>query len=239
MRMDEEKLNLYQKMALIRKSVDVVKKNKKGFNYKYTSIEDILAKVTVSMEKYNVSLIPRCVSGTSVVSPYNYQKTKIDKTGKQYEEQVNEIIVQTEVLYTWINNDNPTEFIEVPWFVVGSQADPAQALGSGLTYGQRQFLINYFQIAQPEDDVDSYRAKQRAAEEEQEALIAQAITEEIHTAVTGHLENHPKDRAKITEIVKKYDKKSNYFNIKSPKEAAKLLEELKEVFEEKEENNGV
>ena len=37
-----EQLNIYQKLAKIRKMTEVIVKNKKGFNYKYTSIDEIL-----------------------------------------------------------------------------------------------------------------------------------------------------------------------------------------------------
>ena len=39
-------LNLYQKLAKIRKMTEVIQKNKRGYNYKYTSIDEILARVT-------------------------------------------------------------------------------------------------------------------------------------------------------------------------------------------------
>ena len=55
--MEEEKLNLIQKLAKIRSISDVAKKDKKGFNYTYTDITEILAKVTAGMKKYNVSLL--------------------------------------------------------------------------------------------------------------------------------------------------------------------------------------
>lgn len=53
-----EELNLQQKLAKIRKMTEVIQKNKKGFNYRYTSIDEILARVTAGMNKYNVSLYP-------------------------------------------------------------------------------------------------------------------------------------------------------------------------------------
>lgn len=57
-----------------------------------------------------------------------------------------------------MNDDNPEERIEVPWFIAGSQADPAQAVGSGLTYGLRQFLMQSFQIATLDgEDPDDWR----------------------------------------------------------------------------------
>ena len=42
-----EEMNLYQKLAKIRKQVEVIRKNKKGFNYSYVSDDEILARVSV------------------------------------------------------------------------------------------------------------------------------------------------------------------------------------------------
>lgn len=139
--MAEEVLNLQQKLSKIRKMTEVIQKNRKGFNYKYTSIDEILARVTAGMNKYNVSLIPSIVPGSESVEPYTYCKTKFTKDGQQYEEKNNEFTAKAGIVYTWVNDDDPTDRIDVPWFIAGSQADPAQAVGSGLTYGLRQFLI--------------------------------------------------------------------------------------------------
>ena len=72
--MAEEVLNLYQKLAKIRKMTEVIQKNKRGYNYKYTSIDEILARVTAGMEKYHVSLIPKFEQNTAVIVPNNYEK---------------------------------------------------------------------------------------------------------------------------------------------------------------------
>lgn len=89
-----EQLNLLQKLAKIRKMTEVIKKNKKGFNYKYTSVDEILARVTAGMDKYGVSLIPKITPGSEVVLPYHYTKTRATKNGEVYEENINEIITQ-------------------------------------------------------------------------------------------------------------------------------------------------
>ena len=169
-----EVLNLYQKLAKIRKMTEVIQKNKRGYNYKYTSIDEILARVTAGMAKYHVSLIPKFEQGTAVVVPNNYEKVKFTKDGRQYNEQVIETMAQAAVTYVWVNDDDPQETLSVPWYVVGSQQDPAQALGSGLTYGLRQFLTQFFQIATLDDeDPDSWRSKQQSAEETEDRLVAE------------------------------------------------------------------
>mgnify|MGYP002520945153 CR=1 FL=1 len=232
--MDETNLNLHQRLAKIRKMTEVIQKNKKGFNYKYTSIDEILARVTAGMNKYGVSLIPKITPGTELVTPFHYEKVKFMKDGTKYEEPINEVITQACITYVWVNDDDPADCIEVPWFIVGSQQDPAQALGSGLTYGLRQFMLQFFQIATLDDsDPDNWRSKQREAEEAEARMIAERTIEEVHELVTNHLAAHPDDRQKIIDITKKYAKEkgkpsSNYFNITSPDVAAELLAAIRE-----------
>ena len=237
--MAEEVLNLYQKLAKIRKMTEVIQKNKRGYNYKYTSIDEILARVTAGMEKYHVSLIPKFEQNTAVIVPNNYEKVKFTKDGRQYNEQVIETMAQAAVTYVWVNNDNPKETLEVPWYVVGSQQDPAQALGSGLTYGLRQFLTQFFQIATLDDeDPDSWRSKQQSAEETEDRLVAEKIVEQIHELVTKHLESHPEDKQKVVDLTKKYAKQkgkatANYFAIEKPAVASDLLRAMQEAFQPK------
>jgi len=231
-----EVLNLQQKLAKIRKMTEVIQKNKKGFNYRYTSIDEILARVTAGMNKYNVSLYPRVAPESEAISPYSYTKTKFTKDGKQYDEQNNEIIAQARITYTWVNDDNPSETIEVPWFTVGSQQDPAQAFGSGLTYGLRQFLIQFFQIATLDGkDPDDWRSKQRVAENEEDRAIAETIVDQIHTMVTTYLTENPDDKQKIIALTKKYVRENgkpsaNYYAIETSAQASELLEALKAEF---------
>ena len=73
----------------------------------------------------------------------------------------------------------------------GSQSDPSQSIGSGLTYTERQFLTNYFQIATTEYDVDAYRSKQKAAEESENKAIAGEIINDFDTAVKRFLTDRP------------------------------------------------
>ena len=231
-----DELNLQQKLAKIRKMTEVIQKNKKGFNYRYTSIDEILARVPAGMNKYGVSLYPKIAPESEVVTQYSYDKTQFTKDGMQYDEKNNEIIAQARVVYTWVNDDNPDETVEVPWFVVGSQQDPAQAFGSGLTYGLRQFLIQFFQIATLDgEDPDDWRSKQKFAEGEEDRAVAGKIVEQIHDFVTTYLSENPGEKQKVIAITKKYVRENgkpsaNYYAIETSAQASELLEVLKAEF---------
>lgn len=230
-----EQMNIYQKLAKIRKPAEVIQKNARGYGYTYVSEDEILAKITGLMNKYGVSLIPRITPGTMSAEPYTYSKTKSTKDGKVYEEKVNEVMVRSDMTWTWVNDENPDDCIVVPWALVASQTDASQAFGSGLTYASRYFLLKYFNIATSDEDPDEYRRKQRESEAEEDRLIAEKIVEQIHTLVTDHLAEKPDDKQKVITITKKYVKENgkasaNYFALTSSNVASELLAALQAEF---------
>lgn len=222
--MSEQKLTLYQKLAKIRKPVEVLSKNRTGYNYKYVSDDIILSKLTGLMDKYGVSLIPVVVPGTTEVNPYSYTEVKVDKTGKETRKTTNDVLVKADLVYRWVD-DETGESVEVPWTLVGQQANVSQAFGSGMTYCRRYFLLHYFAVSTVEDDPDSWRSRQQKAEVEE-------TLSRIHVLVTSYLALHPNDRAEISEIIHKYagdvngKPNYNYNSITNAAAADKLLEEL-------------
>lgn len=226
----EEQLNLYQKLSKIRRSVEVMKKDKKAYGYNYTKEESILAKVTAYMEKYNLSLVPGIVPGTTKVEPFCYKKTKVTQKGDVYEENVNEVLVSADTTWTWVNNDDPEERIVVPWAMVGQQTDASQSFGSGLTYSSRYFLLKYFNISTSDDDPDNYRSKQREAEAEEDKFIAGEIVKKIDELARRVLADSPEKRDDVLKVVQKYVKTGDYFKITESIVASKLLEELNVKF---------
>jgi hypothetical protein len=226
----ENQLNLVQKLAKIRAISDAVSKDKRGYNYKYADITSILAKVTAGMKKYNVSLMPGIVPGTADVQQSTIVNTKFDKTGKPYEQTSTEMLVKADMVFKWVNDDDPNDYIDVPWVVTGSQSDPSQALGSGLTYCTRYFLCNFFQIAQPETDVDEYRSKQKEAEKSEDKAIAEDIIGEFDKVVRQFLSDNPDQSDEVKKFISKYAKGGNYFAIKEPALASNLLSSFNEKF---------
>lgn len=231
----EQGLNIYQKLAKIRKPVEVLQKNKSGYGYKYVTEDVILSKITGLMDKLGVSLIPSIPSGTLVVEPYTYSKTKTTKNGQTYEEKVNEVLVRCDMEWHWVNNDNPEDRVVVPWAMVGQQSDASQAFGSGLSYASRYFMLKYFNVATSDDDPDNWRSAQKEAELTEERAIAEKIIEQVHSIVTSRLELKPDDKAEVIAVVKKYAKEkgkpsANYMAIKDPKIASELLDEITKKF---------
>lgn len=227
---DVSTMNLIQKLAKIRAISDVVSKDKRGYNYTYADITSILANITAGMKTYHVSLIPRIVPGTAQVDKNIIEETKFDKTGKAYEKKTCEMLVCMEMVFTWVNDDNPSDIIEVPWFAVGSQSDPSQAFGSALTYTTRYFLTDYFQIAQTDNDVDAYRSKQKEAEVKEDRNIAEQIIAEVDREIRKFLSDYPDRSEEVKKLVTRFVKNGDYTKIKDPALAAKLLEDFKKQF---------
>lgn len=229
-----DSLNIYQKLAKIRKQVEVIQRNKSGYGYKYVSEDKILAKISGFMDKYNLSLIPCVVHSSSVISPYNTKKTKSTNKGDIYEENVNEVLVSADMVFRWVNNDNPEEFIEVPWILVGHQTDGSQSFGSGLSYAMRYFLLKFFNIATPDDDPDKWRSEQKAAGAAEDKMIAEEIIRSVDTAIKEFLANNPSKAEDVKKLVAKYVKGGNYFAITESVVASKLLNDFNETFKVKE-----
>ena len=226
----QEQLTLIQKLAKIRAMSDVVVKGKRGYNYTYADITEILAHITAGMKKYSVSLIPQIVPGTSSVTQNAIVKTKTDKTGRVYDSTTTEMLYSAEMNFKWVNDEDENDFINVPWYVVGSQEDPSQAFGSGLTYCTRYFLTNYFQIAQPETDPDAYRSKQKAAGAAEDRALAEAIIAEFDAALKEFLQANADKADEVKKFISKYAKGANYFSIKEPILASRLKNDFVETF---------
>lgn len=229
-----EQMNIYQKLAKIRKQVEVIQRNKSGYGYKYVSEDEILARISGFMAKYSLSLVPSVVHSSAVVSPYSTKKTKSTKGGDIYEENVNEILISADMIFTWVNNDNPGEFIEVPWILVGHQTDGSHSFGSGLSYAMRYFLLKFFNIATPDDDPDKWRSKQKEAGVAEDKMIAEGIIESFDETVKAFLAANPTKSDDVKKLVSKYAKGGNYFAITESVLASKLLSDFKETFKVKE-----
>ena len=223
-------MNLYQKLAKIRKQVEVMQRTKSGYGYKYVPEEEILAKITVFMGKYDLSLIPGIVGGTIQVEPFNYTKTKSDKNGKVYEEQVNEVLVSADTTWTWVNNEDPKERIEVGWALVGQQSDASQAFGSGLTYSGRYFLLKYFNVATPNDDPDNFRSKQRKAEADEQKMVTDELVSQLDNLVRTYLTGNPDKKEEVKKFCTGYVAKGDYTAIKEPPMLGKMIAEFREKF---------
>lgn len=227
-----EQLNLYQKLARIRKLTEVIQRRTKSFSGYYVSEDDLLAKQLVGMEKYDISLFPSIVPKTLQVTPISYTKWKMLKNGDRVEEVVHEVLVQADMEFTWVNNENPEERLTIPWGMVGQQNDASQSFGSALTYASRYFRLKFFNVATPQDDPDNWEVKKKQAMLEEEKVLIKATLDEIDRIIKDILKKNPDAREKISSVVKKYaNKEGKISTINKSEDAVLLLNDLKQLIE--------
>lgn len=148
--MAEKGLNIYQKLNQIRKSIDGFTKDTKGYNYMYVSGSQALAKIKDCMDELGVILEPHLFHDKGGYQIFEYNEEKFGKI-----KHVIEYIVQMPMEYHWVNAENPTDRAICPWSLFGQQDEISKAFGSGLTYGERYFILKYFNIPTDELDPDS------------------------------------------------------------------------------------
>lgn len=162
--MEEQKeLNsLDEKLMELKKLVSIMKKDSEGHGYNYVSEESILLTINDKMIELGIKLTPKFVPGTLFSQVVNYQNAKGQpKT---------DVLVRSELQFIWKDiKTGETEVID--WGLLGQQADGSQALGSGLTYANRYFLLKYFNATTSNDDPDKIRSA-IAAEEERKKISA-------------------------------------------------------------------
>lgn len=230
---ETKQLNLYEKLAKIGEAVKVMKKDKEGYGYKYVQEADILLRIQDGMKKHGVSLIPKIVPKTCSYEARDYAEVKQGKNDTTYEKWTRDIIVSGDMEYVWVNNENPEEQISVPWYFIGQQAESSQALGSGLSYANRYFLLRYFGIATGDDPDQLYKKKKEAEAAEQKEICKDILTT-IDTKIKEYLSTDKADKASVMKIVEKHaiDKSgkpsTNYNLITDPNIAKSLSDDLTE-----------
>lgn len=162
--MEEEQVKepktLNEKLLELKKMVSIMQKDAEGHGYTYVTEESILLAINDKMIKYGLRLTPKFVPGTLYSEVVNYQNSKGQaKT---------DILVRSEMQFVWEDIFTKEKEI-IDWALLGQQADGSQALGSGLTYANRYFLLKFFNVATSNDDPDKIRTE-IAKEEERKTI---------------------------------------------------------------------
>lgn len=155
-------MGLDEKLMELKKLVSIMQKDSEGHGYTYVSEESILLAINDKMIELGLKLTPKFKSGTLHSEVVNYQNAKGQpKT---------DVLVRSEMQFIWKDiATGDTEIVD--WGLLGQQADASQALGSGLTYANRYFLLKYFNVATSNDDPDKIRSEM-AKEEERKKISA-------------------------------------------------------------------
>ncbi len=151
--MPEKKLNIYQKLIEVRKSCAGLQKKNEGFQYKYVSSSDTLKALRGAMDEQGLLLIPEVLSHE--IREYETVKEvhgKADKKGISY-------FTDLTIQYTWVNSEDPTgDKIVCQWCAQGVDTGE-KGVGKALTYGEKYFLLKFFNIHTDKDDPDNDQTK--------------------------------------------------------------------------------
>ena len=72
-----------------------------------------------------------------------------------------QFVTKIKMRMTWINADEPEERVTIDWLSSGEDEDPAKANGKAHTYGERYFLLKFFNIPTDNEDPDAHQKKNK------------------------------------------------------------------------------
>lgn len=164
-------MNIYEKLNEIHKAVGYIQKGQDGKQYKYVGSSDVLAAVRQHMNEQKLILLPAIENATV----------------KEYETKTGTLQIFTELTMTmtWVNTEKPEEKVELPWYAQGMDLAGEKGVGKALTYGEKYFLLKFFNIATDKDDPDAFQDKINASKPKPKATKAQ-ITE-VENLITEYV----------------------------------------------------
>jgi len=137
-------LNIYQRLSNVRKTCGYIKKENEGYQFKYVSSSQTLGHLHNAINENGLILIPEIVS-------QDLQETTNQKGNKEFFTKLN-------MVFTWVNIDNPDEKIVCQWTAQGLD-NAEKGIGKALTYAEKYFLLKFFNIATDKDDPDKFQEK--------------------------------------------------------------------------------
>ena len=222
-------LKIQEKLEQISQLVDVMQKDTKAFNFSYVNEESILEKLTVGLRQQRLELYPIIVPGTAKITEQLYDKKKYNKNGDPIVETIHETVVSAEMIMRWINLEDLSETLDIPWLMVGSQADPSQAFGSALSYCVRYFYLKFFHIATTKDDPDNFRSKQAEIEDGQAKNALAIAIDKLDKVARDYVDKSKDNVPKLKGFL--IDNNNNELNYKTLKDV-EAINNLKEKLEQ-------
>lgn len=143
-------MNIYEKLLEIKKSVEYLKKENEGAQYKFVSSSQVIGAIRNKMNELQVLLVPQVESAnfTDIVRGTNTKgKETVD------------ILTELSMCFQWINVENPVEVIPVKWYGQGYDTNGEKGVGKAYTYAEKYFLLKFFNIPTDKDDPDAFQEK--------------------------------------------------------------------------------
>ncbi|WP_353990060.1 ERF family protein [Pediococcus argentinicus] len=185
---------LFKKLQNIHSKVPYIQKANKSTQYSYAGSSDVLGQIHNLMDEENIILVPE-ITNHNVDTSANRKGTNVYFT-------------DIEMTMTWINTDNPEERLSSKWYAQGIDTAGEKGVGKALTYGEKYFLLKFFNIATDDMDPDSFQQNVESKKvpepitKEQEATLnklfesmAKATGNEVSVVSAGYLK-----KSKATDV---------------------------------------
>ncbi|MDQ0414195.1 ERF family protein [Mesobacillus stamsii] len=148
-----DNLSIYQKLLEVRKIVPYLQKEAQGHQYQYVGSSQVLSAVRQQLDRLGILLTVKII-GHNVSSETVENK---DKNGNL--KRTTTYFTELDLEYTWINADNPSETLSLPFYGQGVDIAGEKGVGKALTYAEKYFLLKQFNIATDKDDPDAFQEK--------------------------------------------------------------------------------
>lgn len=166
-----KKMNIYQKMSKVTNEISRVAKNlqvqvTKTNTYKAVSEADILDAVKPVEEKYGIYSFPsdrNIIENTTLESETQYGTRK-------------QLYMRMEVIYRFVNVDNPQEFIDIKSYGDGIDSQD-KVPGKAMTYADKYALMKAYKISTGDDPVQEEPKSEKVdADQNQKKAEQVAVT---------------------------------------------------------------
>lgn len=128
-------LNLYQKLALVRKAVPYLKKETKGQHGVYATESQVVGAIREALDEHGLLL---------------YQD--------MLECNATSIGLLAKISYTWVDSENPSDTLTTNHFMAENGFD-AKTIGKILTYSMRYYLLKFFNVPTDKDDPEAFQER--------------------------------------------------------------------------------
>lgn len=152
-------MNIYQKLIEVRKEVPYLQKDSQmtqGNQYKYNSSSQVIGAVRKKLDELNILLITKIIDKRVTMDTIEFEETK---NGQTKPKRTTTYFTELDLIMVWINGEDPSEVIEIPWYGQGIDTAGEKGVGKALTYAEKTFILKEFNIATDQMDPDIFQER--------------------------------------------------------------------------------
>ncbi|MCM3716274.1 ERF family protein [Alkalihalobacillus oceani] len=165
-------MNIYKKILNVQKKIEVLKLIP-GQLHPHVPISQIQKKIKPLLEQEGLLLLMHKKEHVIHISP---SEVKRRSNGFEKKEIENQILLEINIDFEFINVENPEDKLIIPWYGQGIANGTEKAAGLAYTYAEKTFFQKQFHLPSDEMDPD-VRGQSLQDEEEEETIATDQITE--------------------------------------------------------------